>query len=245
VTNGVLARNPCKGAILPRRGHREMQILNEQQVNQFLTVASHSRYAALFRLAITSGMRLSELRGLYWSDLDWFKGTLTVRRQIQDDPHKGSFVGAPKTRSSKRTIMLGQATLDELRRHQERLELEKLAAGDKWQENSLVFPSTIGTPFGQKNLHDEFSKVLTDADLPRIRFHDLRHTAASLMLNHGVPVLVVSQILGHSNPSVTLNVYAHCLVDMQHQAAGVMDQIVTPIPVDVPKKPVTIPRSGK
>ncbi|MGA7194242.1 MAG: site-specific integrase [Anaerolineales bacterium] len=102
-----------------------------------------------------------------------------------------------------------------------------------WHEDNLIFPSNTGTPFSDSNVRKEFVKVLENANLPKIRFHDLRHTAASLMLNHNVPVLVVSKILGHSNPSVTLNIYAHSTVDMQSMAAGIMDKIVTPIPINL------------
>ena len=107
-----------------------------------------------------------------------------------------------------------------------------------------MFPSVIGTPFSQRTLHKDFLRVFRAANLSRIRFHDLRHTSASLMLNHGVPVLVVSKILGHSKPSVTLNVYAHCLVDMQNEAASIMDEIVTPIPVMISGSKITVTKVG-
>ena len=91
----------------------------------------------------------------------------------------------------------------------------------------------MGTPFSDVNVRKDFVAVLKAASLPRIRFHDLRHTAASLMLNHGVPALVVSKILGHSSPSVTLNTYTHSTIDMQSIAVGIMDKIVAPIPISV------------
>jgi len=104
-----------------------------------------------------------------------------------------------------------------------------------WQENDLLFPSTTGTPFAKTDLQRDFWSLLKAAGVKRIRFHDLRHTAASLMLNHGVPPLVVSKVLGHSNASITLTIYAHSALDMQAQAAGVMDEIVTPIAVNIPQ----------
>jgi integrase len=179
-------------------------------------------------------MRFSELRGLSWSDIDWIKGSIKVNRQIQDIPGQGSVSGAPKTYSGTRTILLGENTLNELRGHKRRIEEESMACNN-WQDNDLIFPSSTGTPFGQRYVQKDFVKVLNSASLSRIRFHDLRHTAASLMLNHGVPALVVSKILGHSNPSVTLNIYAHSTLDMQSMAASIMDEIVTPIPVSIPQ----------
>jgi hypothetical protein len=104
----------------------------------------------------------------------------------------------------------------------------------------LLRSSTRGTPFIQSNVRKEFNSILDAACLPRIRIHDLRHTVASLMLNHGIPVIVVSRRLGHSNASVTLNVYAHTMVDMQNEAAMLMDELITPIPVDLPKGDMAI-----
>ena len=234
VINGILARNPVHGATVPRLKRKEMKILNEQQVGLFLVAASNSRYKTLYHLAVTTGMRISELRGLSWSDIDWIRGSISVNRQIQDVQGNGSVTGSPKTFAGTRKILLGETTLNELRDQQRRIE-EDAKACDNWQDNGLIFPSSVGTPFEQSHVHKDFIKVLNAANLQRIRFHDLRHTAASLMLNHGVPALVVSKILGHSNPSVTLNIYAHSTLDMQSEASRIMDEIVTPIPVSIPQ----------
>jgi len=232
VKNGMLGRNPAHGATVPRLKHKEMKILNEQQVGQFLVAASNSRYKNLYHLAVTTGMRISELRGLSWSDVDWINGTVKVNRQILDIRGQGAVSGAPKTFAGTRTILLGETTLNKLREQKRRVEDESKVCCE-WQENNLVFPSSVGSPFEQSHVHKDFVKVLNAANLERIRFHDLRHTAASLMLNHGVPALVVSKILGHSNPSVTLTIYAHSTLDMQSKAANIMDEIVTPIPVNI------------
>jgi integrase len=109
-------------------------------------------------------------------------------------------------------------------------------AGARWQEHELVFPTKVGTPGDKSNLRVDFLKVLAKAGLPKIRFHDLRHTAASLLLNHSVPVLVVSKMLGHSKPSITLDVYGHLYHEMQGEAAEIMDKLVTPILVTLPQE---------
>ncbi|MFH1184350.1 MAG: site-specific integrase, partial [Chloroflexota bacterium] len=124
--------------------------------------------------------------------------------------------------------------LNELRGQKARIAAEAKAC-PIWQENDLLFPSTTGTPFAKTDLQRDFWSLLKAAGVKRIRFHDLRHTAASLMLNHGVPPLVVSKVLGHANASITLTIYAHSGLDMQAQAAGVMDEIVTPIAVSIPQ----------
>jgi integrase len=241
VKDGIIGRNPAHGATVPRLQYKEMKILNDQQVGIFLVAASNSRNKAVYHLALTTGMRLSELRGLSWSDVDWINGIIKVNRQIQDIPGKGTSSGAPKTFAGTRTILLGEMSLNVLREQRQRLDEEKSKLGDSWKEKDLIFPSNIGTAFSVSNLRKDFNEVLQSANLPRIRFHDLRHTAASLMLNHGVPVLVVSKILGHSSPSVTLNIYAHSTLDMQSMAVSVMDKIISPIPVSIPQLHLVAP----
>lgn len=234
VRAGALARNAAHGAIVPKKQHKEMQTLNEQEVGVFLVTASSSRYRSLYHLAIVTGMRLSELRGLKWADIDWLRGTISVKRQIQDIPGVGSVSNSPKTNSGTRAILLGETTLNELRGQKARLEAEARVCPN-WHDGDLIFPSTYGTPFAKTDLQRDFWGLLKAAGVKRIRFHDLRHTAASLMLNHGVPPLVVSKVLGHANASITLTIYAHSGLDMQAQAASVMDEIVTPIAVSIPQ----------
>ncbi|HEX8992578.1 MAG TPA: site-specific integrase [Anaerolineales bacterium] len=236
VKNGTLIRNPAHGAIVPKGEHREMQILNEQQVGLFLVAASNSRYRSLYQLAITTGMRVSELRGLSWTDVDWVKSSISVKRQIQEVPRVGMTTGAPKTHAGTRTVLLGEATLSELRAQKQRVDAKKAKLGSSWNKDDLIFPSRQGTPFSKFKLQRDFASVLEAANLPKIRFHDLRHTAASLMLAHGIPPLVVSKMLGHANPSTTLMIYAHSDITMQSDAARTMDAIVTPVPVELPVK---------
>ena len=111
--------------------------------------------------------------------------------------------------------------------------MEKAFAGEWWQNLDLIFPTTKGTILGSSYLLKQFKKLLQKAGLEVIRFHDLRHTAASLMLNNGVPALVASKILGHSKPSTTLDIYGHLIPIMQEDAANIMDALVTPIPVNL------------
>jgi integrase len=106
--------------------------------------------------------------------------------------------------------------------------------GERWQENDLIFPCSVGSPGDPSNLRIDFNHVLARAGLSKIRFHDLRHTAASLMLNHNVPLIVVSKILGHSKPSITLDIYGHLIYDLQGEASEIMDKLVTPVRVEMP-----------
>ena len=236
VLHGLLTRNPTTHATLPRYKQAEMQVLDEMQVNQFLVAAIGSPYEALYHLAVKTGMRKGELLGLKWSDLQWGSGRLYVRRQVQEVNGEGQIFQEPKTRSGRRTIQLGEGTLQVLRVHHERQQHQKAAVGQRWHENDLIFPSGIGTPLVPSNLRLDFNRVLNMAGVPKIRFHDLRHTAASLMLNNGIPVIVVSKILGHSKPSITLDIYGHLYNEMQAEASRLMDELVSPIKVNLAMK---------
>ena len=230
---GLINQNPAHGASLPKYGFSEMNVFDSSQVTQFLIAAQGNRYESLCYLAIHTGMRQGELFGLKWTDLQWNSGNLHVQRQVKRVPGQGWKFESPKTKSGRRTIMLGESTIDVLRRQKSILTKNKALAGDRWKDLNLIFPSLIGTPGDPSNLRKEFRKILNKASLPEIRFHDLRHTAASLMLNNGVPPIVVSKRLGHANPSITLNTYGHLYVEMQSEAARIMDELVTPIPVGI------------
>jgi len=230
----LLIRNPSAHATLPQYRHGEMKVLDEIQVNQFLVTAIDSPYVALYHLAVKTGMRQGEILGLKWSDLQWGSGRLYVQRQLQDVRGMGSFFQEPKTRSGRRTIQLGARTLQALMEHHEFQQTQKVFASQRWQDNELIFPSKLGTPLSPSNLRLDFNRVLERAGVPKIRFHDLRHTAASLMLNNGIPVIVVSRILGHSKPSITLDIYGHLYNEMQEEAARLMDELVSPIKVNLP-----------
>ena len=232
VKEGILGKNPAHGAILPRQSNKEMGVLTEQQVTQFLITANQSRYRSLYHLAIVTGMRQSELLGLKWADIDWIKGSIKVRRQAQTIRGQGIVFLEPKTRASIRSIVVGEGVLQELGEHRYQQQKTIQFADSNWQDFDLIFCTKKGTPISQRNLLRDFHRVLEKAGLQRIRFHDLRHTAASLMINHGVPIVVVSKILGHSKPSVTLNIYAHCITELQSEAAKIMEEITTSIPID-------------
>jgi integrase len=236
VRYGLILRNPTDGATLPQYKHAEMMVLDETQVSQLLVAAKGSRHQALYHLAVTTGMRMGELFGLRWSDLHWVSGKIYVRRQVQYVPGHGLSFVEPKTRSGRRTIKLGDGVLQALREHLERQEGERTTARERWVDHDLIFPSKSGTPMDPSNLRLDFVRVLMQAGLPKIRFHDLRHTAASLMLNHGIPVIVVSKILGHSKPSITMDIYGHLYNEMQGEASRLMDELVSPIKISLQTK---------
>ena len=232
IRRGYIGYNAAQGVILPRSELKEMAFLDADEVLQFLIAIEESPHKAFYILAIKTGMRKGELLALKWSDLNWQSGTIHVQRQVQRIKGQGLVFCPPKTRAGRRTLQFGEKTLETLRKQFERCKLLKSAAGDNWKDHNLIFPSTVGTPLGGSSISKNFKAQLEKAGVKNIRFHDLRHTAASLMLNNGVPVIVVSKILGHSKTSTTLDIYGHLIPVMQESAARIMDEIVTSIPVD-------------
>jgi integrase len=145
----------------------------------------------------------------------------------------------PKSSAGRRVIVLGAYTLAKLREHNNKQQLARQFAGERWQENDLIFSSTVGTPLDLRNVVREYKDILKQAGLPNLRFHDLRHTAATLMLQQGVHPKVVQERLGHSQISLTLDTYSHVLPSMQEDAAQKLDDLVMPvaIPLDKERKP--------
>lgn len=224
--------NPSSVVIVPKVEEKEMKVWNEAQVSQFLVTIKAQRNEHLYRLALATGMRQAELLGLMWDDIDW-SGMLSVRRQVFSPDGGGYTFVPPKTKFGVRNIELGAQVIESLRDQQSRVDEWRAFFHKSWQENKLVFPSTRGTPLGRYNLLIEFKEYTKQAGLPQIRFHDMRHIAASLMLNHGIPVIIVSRILGHSKPSVTLDLYGHLMPGMQTEAAQLMDSLVHPVEIEL------------
>jgi integrase len=229
---GLLGRNPASHVDKPKVSRKEMKTLTAEHVVRLLNFAQGSRYEALYHLAVTTGLRQGELLGLRWSDLDWGTGHLKVQRQLQRIPGEGLVTNEPKSASGRRLVVLGPATLNKLRDHKRCQWGERMRAGNRWEENDLIFPSTIGTPMGPRNMVREFKELLRMAGLPEVRFHDLRHTAATLMLQEGIHPKVVQERLGHSQISITMDTYSHVFPAMQEEAAIKLDELLTPVALE-------------
>jgi integrase len=232
---GYINRNPSTGAVLPKMEQKEMKFLNEDQVCLLLLAANGDRYEALYHLAIASGLRQSELLGLQWSDLDINLGTLKVERQLKRYFKDPDYFTQTKTKNGRRVVKLGLTTIEKLQEHRMKQNQDRILAGDRWKENHLIFPSSIGTPLNQMNLYKRFIGLLDKAGLPRVRFHDLRHTSASLLLIHKIPMIVVSRRLGHYKVSFTMDTYGHMVPEMQEEAATLIDNLISPVQVSLPR----------
>jgi integrase len=223
---GLIARNPSDPVDKPRPKRTEMHTLDLEQVRALLKVVEGEPLEALYHLAVTTGLRQGELLGLRWTDLHWETGTLHVQRQLLYVRGRGFVFAEPKSAAGRRVVTLGAAMLGKLREHRERQELRCRIVGERWQDNELIFPSSIGTPIEARNLVRSLRQLTRQAGLPEIRFHDLRHTAATLMLQQGVHPKVVQERLGHSTISLTLDTYSHVLPSLQQDAADKLDSLL-------------------
>ena len=227
---GLIARNPTEFCNVPKSPKIEISIWDEDQINKFLVFIHGHRNENLYYLALATGMRRGELLGLKWQDVDWVNHRLLIRRQCCN-PEGGGFVfQEPKTNLGIRSIQLGLGLIERLRVQLANINIMRQISRDKWQDYDLVFPGMNGKPQFGNNVSVEFNKLVDQSSLPHIRFHDCRHTAASIMLSHGIPAVIVAGMLGHTISTLMSN-YTHFIPDMQDEAARLMDEITSPIQV--------------
>ena len=231
----MLPRNVAEAVRPPKVERPDMQIWTPEQVATFLDATQAHRLHTAFFLALLTGMRRGEILGLKWEDVDFERSRLNVKNNLVDvqgeaiegKMHRGKptitsrtpTLGTPKTKASRRTIVLSAGTVFKLREHQGQQNLERRAAAEAWQEQGYVFASELGGPTNPdllSKLHKKLSKL---AGVPCIRFHDLRDTAASLMIRRGISPKVVSDRLGHTDPAFTLRVYTHLYDEQREEAA--------------------------
>jgi integrase len=221
----VVARNVTKLVNVPRVAETEIHPLSAEESRQLLNVAGEERLFALYALALASGMRESELLGLQWSEVDFDNCVVRVRWQLQRE--EGQWVWKPpKTKRSRRQIALAASTMAVLRQHKEAQDAERAYLGEAWEDHELVFCTQRGRPLSARNVYRRYKELLKKGSLPDIRFHDLRHTAATLLLVAKVNPKVVSEMLGHASVAITLDIYSHVLPDMQQDAAATLDRVL-------------------
>jgi integrase len=213
----LVPRSVAEAVTPPRPIRKEITPLTTEQVRTLLQAAKGDKLEALYVLAVTTGMRQGEIIGLRWEDVDLGGGTLRINRSVYE-----GVASPPKTAAGRRTIRLSERAVLALERHRTNV------AGREESVSEWVFASTKGTPLGHQNLRSRSWKpLLKRAGLPySVRFHDLRHTCATLLLSKGVPVKVVSKMLGHGDVGITLAVYQSVLPHMQESAARMMDDML-------------------
>jgi integrase len=221
----VITVNPAARVRGPKMEHRHRSILRPEQATALLDQVRGHRLEALYSLSLSLGLRQGEALGLRWSDLELDAGMLHVRQQLQSIRGRISF-GEPKTERSRRTLALPRLVIDALRAHRARQLEERLQLGSTWEDHGLVFCSEVGTPLTPRNLTRHFKRQLDLAGLPDVRWHDLRHTAASFLALQGVHPRVAMQVLGHSTSAMTTEVYTHVLEEQQRDAASRIDELL-------------------
>src|SRR5215216_2367801 len=210
----LIARNPAASADPPKVRHEEITPLDTDQTRVFLDAARGQKYEALYVLSLTCGLRMGESLGLKWSDIDLDAGTLRVNRQLQRMREGGGLVFSEPKNASRRTIDLPQRALEALRSHRKH-QLEEKIGASSYEDSDLVFATRKDPPLDAQNIvNRHFKPLLKRAGLPPIRWHDLRHTCATLLLGRGVHTILVQHLLGHASIQLTLDRYSHWMPSM-------------------------------
>jgi integrase len=227
VKEGLLARNVADATSPPTVRNRQMRPLTEKELQAFFAVAKEDRLFAAYVLAVTTGLRRGELLGLCWDSVDLEHGVITVRRQLLALKNGPTLEETTKSESGRRSIVLTDDAIRELKAHRKRQAQEKLLLGEAYQDNGLVFCREDGTPLRPEEFTKRFQRWLAKAGLPKVRLHDLRHTHASLLLARGVHPKIVQERLGHSSISITLDLYSHLTPGLQEAAAATLNGLLS------------------
>ena len=214
VAQKIIPINPTDACELPKVEHREMQTIPEEQLQAFLTEAKATGVYEMYYIELATGLRRGELLGLKWQDIDWKNGIIKVRRQIARVD--GQIVEAPlKTKNSYRTVTISPQAIEVLKQQRAKT------------HDQYVFPSPNGGPISPDSVNNMLKRVLARAGIPKVRFHDLRHTFATIALQNGVDIKTVSGMLGHFSAGFTLDTYAHVTTSAQTEAAQTMGNVLS------------------
>jgi integrase len=225
VKDNLLARNPTDDANVPAKVRSETPSWTAEQVAAFLASVRSDRLYAAFLTLVTTGLRRSELLGLRWADIDLEKGSLRVRQVVSLDKYT-PFLAEPKTAKSRRVVALDAGTVATLRSRRLQRREERMVAGPAWQETDLVFSRADGSILHPQTLSGTFERAAKAAGLPPIGIHGLRHSHASLGLANNVPLVIMSERLGHSSVAITGDVYSHSLPSQHQEAADAIAGLI-------------------
>lgn len=222
---GMLPRNIADAVDSPRAKKTNMAVWDEISTRTFLEAAQGDDYYILFLLAVYTGMRKSEIMGLRWADVDLQTAQLSIRQTLVYNGHGGEF-GLPKTNRGQRPIAIPTFVVDTLITHKRQQNAIRLRCGSSWEDHDLVMCLQNGKPLVHRTVDNHWYALLEKAALPKIRFHDIRHTHATLLLKQGVHPKIVSERLGHSAIGITLDTYSHVLPGLQEQAATMFQDML-------------------
>jgi integrase len=219
--------NPCQGVKLPREEQEEVQALDAEEAQMLLDAVRGTNLAGIVPLALATGLRRGELLALHWSDIDWERGVLRVQRTLVYVNGKGYQETEPKTRSSRRSVVVAPFALEALREWR-KAQLSVAPQAAVWQDNNLIFPNAKGVHLHPATLNYRFRRLIAKVEHDPMRFHALRHSCATLLLRMRVPGKVVQEILGHSSIRTTMDKYGHVLPGMQDEAIHDLDRLLSP-----------------
>ncbi len=227
VADGLIPRNVTEAVKAPKISRKEIIPLSSAEARRLLKAArdAKDRYEPLYVAALGTGMRQGELLGLKWDDVDMERGTLQVRRILSTANGKGFVFTEPKTARSRRSIKLPALVLASLKRHRKAQLEERMSFSGEYFDHGLVFASLNGNPVHRQSLTARsFKPLLESAGLPSIRFHDLRHTCATILLQAGKHPKYVQELLGHATISITLDTYSHVIEGMEGGLGDALDE---------------------
>lgn len=207
---GLINKNPCSAVTPPRPEKSVPEVWSVEQAQEFLQAVREHRWYAIYLIALTTGARRGEILGLEWENIDFTRKTVSIQKTVSEIRGK-PVIGKPKTQRSRRKISLPDIVIDALK---------ELGGG-----TGFVFTTSNNTPITPRNLLRHYYSVLDDLDIPRIRFHDLRHTAATILLTKDVHPKKVQELLGHSSITLTLDTYSHVIKGIHSEAAEKMDGV--------------------
>ncbi|MEW5784797.1 MAG: tyrosine-type recombinase/integrase [Bacillota bacterium] len=222
---GMIFINPAESVSLPMLEQQEMKTLDVEQVSTLLDEVRESRFFAAYYLELSTGLRRGELLGLRWKDLDLKEGTLSVNKSLSR-VKDGLILQEPKTPRSRRKIKLPDSAVKVLKKHSAIQAQERLGLGAAYQDQGLVFANEVGDPTCPRAFTRHFERALKSAGLPRVRFHDLRHSFATMALEGGINIKTVQEMLGHTSISITGDIYSHVTGKMKDAAAQKIEGIL-------------------
>lgn len=223
----LLYRNVADSVSPPRVQKMEPKTLTAEESKKLLRAAEDDRLGALYVMALTMGMRQGELLGLHWEDVDLQRKQVHVRFNLQRSKRKGLIYEETKSHRSRRPLMMPQIGVDSLKRHKARQAEERLKLGAAWLDGDLVFTNSVGGPVDADNLrHRAFPTIIKNAGIPEMKFHELRHSTATLLASLGVHPKVIQEIMGHSQISVTMDTYSHVLPVMHGEAIEKLNELL-------------------
>lgn len=221
----LLSRNVADAVQAPKNKQKDIELPDLKNIDRLLNAAIEHRDYEIILCALFTGMRRGEILGLRWHDVDLKKNLIFVRNTLQRLPDKGLFFTEPKSKKSRRQILMPQFLSNILQNHRKRQLEEKLRLGQLYQDHDLVFPRPDGTPQDPGQLSHRFKDLVDNIGLSGLRFHDLRHFHATLLLAENINPKKVQERLGHQTISLTLDVYSHLIPSMQNEIAQKLDDI--------------------